>query len=706
MLAITTCGTEAFRNVERAIEYADTHRGIATAVCVAGGNDCNATAAFAGDIVMRDGISVYGSYEAVDWTRCDEITTELEPALASGVVFGSDVQSTTALDGFAIIRPALSETTAVTVDGARGVELSDIDLSGPAAPVNLGGIDVRNGASVTVTGLSSREGASGHATGIIFGVRAVDSLVTIVDSEVGIQIGENGTGYGVWLENAGDSNLFDTFVRHSGSGVAASVTSIRVFGGSDIEIRGGGSTGEIQALEKYGVDVAAATGVSVADTLVHVEDTEAGVGLRAVESLVQLSGVDVRTSAQQGASTGVELDDSPGSSVQGTVVATGPLSTGLSLAGDATGTSIGGEITATGAAAVGVLAESCGGAEPEIRAGVYVNASDGSTIEGVRVLGDCHPVLLDSTVEAIATNTSVVGVRCGTSGGVASRCAVHGSTIATEISQLEVNHPVQAIGVSCEQGGCGEILDSEVMGLTESQTTCARTCRMASFGVVLDSTDALVARNRITSGCAPAAAAIRAAGATSRIVNNHLVGSYCNSILISNYVYSAGLYVEGGSLDVHSNTLDAGGSPYAPVDCWSGAVIGGSRGTYRNNIFTSGLCWTRAAFFEGTPDNPFPQNFLGGGARAQRFPGNGSTLRYCPAGDPRDHRERQCSPFGIPQYDDRREHRRGPGLRRRLSSRARLAVHRFRHTHGRARRRHRRRSAQRELPRHRRRRVG
>lgn len=94
----------AFATVQGALDFAASHPHVAVNVCVAAGPSCGAAATIsvpAGDLQMRDGISVHGSYEATGWTRCAR-ATRLAPAGARGVVFDESIHRRTVLEGFEI----------------------------------------------------------------------------------------------------------------------------------------------------------------------------------------------------------------------------------------------------------------------------------------------------------------------------------------------------------------------------------------------------------------------------------------------------------------------------------------------------------------------------------------------------------------------------------------------------------------------------
>src|SRR6185503_7833949 len=122
--------------VQAAIDFASSHRSVATRVCVAQGPSCGGTFSYPGpsgaDLTMRDGIDVLANYESTAWTRCTSGTTHLAPQTGRGVVFPAAVQSTTVLDGFTVDRVTAETSIGVTVDGGRSVVLSSLVI--PAGP--------------------------------------------------------------------------------------------------------------------------------------------------------------------------------------------------------------------------------------------------------------------------------------------------------------------------------------------------------------------------------------------------------------------------------------------------------------------------------------------------------------------------------------------------------------------------------------------
>jgi len=180
--ATASNGTSPFFTVQAAIDFADSHRSIATRVCVAAGSACGASATYAGpsgDLTMRDGIDVYGNYESSGWTRCTNSTTTLAPTTALGVLFPSGIATRTILDGFTVQRFVTSTTTGITVDGATNILLSNLVVDDGPVVVNSYGVNLVGGAEATI--FQSRIGG-GRGSSEAIGVRSVGSRVVVEDN--------------------------------------------------------------------------------------------------------------------------------------------------------------------------------------------------------------------------------------------------------------------------------------------------------------------------------------------------------------------------------------------------------------------------------------------------------------------------------------------------------------------------------------------
>jgi hypothetical protein len=188
-LAATNEGATPFRSVQAAIDFADTHRHVATRVCVAAGTTCGASATFAGpanaDLTMREGISLLGNYESSCWSRCNDSTTRLELQTPRGVVFPANISLQTTLDGFSLafdptVLASAPEVATVSVHGARGAVLSNLSVGAPPAfpssPLTFTGVTVTNGALASV----HKSRIDTLARGVVSAaVRAVDATAMI-----------------------------------------------------------------------------------------------------------------------------------------------------------------------------------------------------------------------------------------------------------------------------------------------------------------------------------------------------------------------------------------------------------------------------------------------------------------------------------------------------------------------------------------------
>jgi hypothetical protein len=172
-----------FADVQPAIDWAVAHPNGPQQVCVASAATCGNTATFANapntTITMANGVSVYGKYQSASWGRCANSTATLQPQTAAGVTFPSSVTKTTVLDGFKIDRLNAATTAGVTVDGAKGVILSDVSVTNAVTVANSYGVNVINGASATVT-RSHIDAGTGSVESI--GVRAIGSTVAVEDN--------------------------------------------------------------------------------------------------------------------------------------------------------------------------------------------------------------------------------------------------------------------------------------------------------------------------------------------------------------------------------------------------------------------------------------------------------------------------------------------------------------------------------------------
>jgi hypothetical protein len=167
-----------FATIQAAIAFAAANAGSKN-VCVAGGNGCSQFGVYAQNVTMVDGVSVLGSYEASNWTRCGGITTAIQPQTAAGVLFPSTIAKVTVLDGFLIDRLQAQTTAAVTVDGGKNAILSGIRIQNNVSVTNSYGVNVINGGEATMT--RSRIDA-GTGTSESIGVRSVGAKIHLLNN--------------------------------------------------------------------------------------------------------------------------------------------------------------------------------------------------------------------------------------------------------------------------------------------------------------------------------------------------------------------------------------------------------------------------------------------------------------------------------------------------------------------------------------------
>jgi hypothetical protein len=155
--------------------------------------------------------------------------------------------------------------------------------------------------------------------------------------------------------------------------------------------------------------------------------------------------------------------------------------------------------------------------------------------------------------------------------------------------------------VLCDAGSCARITGNTILGNLGADVV----------GVLLSGSGPLVDRNTITGGCGTdSTAGLLTDDANARIENNLVRGATCANNLTTGASYGLHLHVArgGNELDVHSNTVDAGGAG----DCEGAAVIFGTtggngtaadlrKGLFRNNILRAGGCATRYDFWEDSP---------------------------------------------------------------------------------------------------------
>jgi hypothetical protein len=184
--ALASNGATPFANVQAAIDFADTHRSIATNVCLAAGATCGEVAEYgiaAGShLQMRNGISVIGKYESSGWTRCADSVTRIVGNAIQVVMLGPDISQPTTLEAvdLATTHPDMYYRI-VYVEEAQGVRLVNIRVLERTEPA---------------------------VANLAFGVVIQGGRVAILDSDIAVSV-EQGSATGV------DASLAELTVENS-----------------------------------------------------------------------------------------------------------------------------------------------------------------------------------------------------------------------------------------------------------------------------------------------------------------------------------------------------------------------------------------------------------------------------------------------------------------------------------------------------------
>jgi hypothetical protein len=306
---------------------------------------------------------------------------------------------------------------------------------------------------------------------------------------------------------------------------------------------------------------------------------------------------------------GIDLVDSPGAVVERNAVcgAQAKLGAGVRIAGAAAGTVVrGNSIVAQGGTlqAVGVLLGACADASPWIAANELIEADAAPLgmnvrVAGVSATGACHPAV-DGNAKITGGGegmpASSTGVFCGADMGIASRCLVTNNKLVQGSASV---HPATSTAVACDAGGCARVAGNKLVGNGGTNV----------LGLSLAASGPLVERNDITGGCGgKSSIGVLAEDAFARVENNVIHGASCG--LNQATLEADGLRVHvaagGNEMDVHSNTIEAGGAGQcsgsaARIGLGAGQAPSGARGVFRNNILGAGACAiARYDFLEDT----------------------------------------------------------------------------------------------------------
>jgi hypothetical protein len=599
-LAASNGGTTPFRNLQPAIDHADTHRAGPNQICVAYGPDCSLSASYPGPVggrlEMRSGISVYGGYESTTFTRCPVRSVTLRPGSEEGVYFGPSVNEPTVLDGFVIERFSATTTAGITIDGAENVTLTNVEVAGAVNATTAYGVDAKNGAAVALDDvrvtIAASDSASSRPANQI-GFRSVGAVLTANRCQV-MQLGTSATGvknlHAAWLENSPGSRLTSTTLLSSG-GPGARVQGLFVSDSANVVLDG---TNVLEPGEVGRVSI--------------------GNGAKIVRSpgLSWRSGAV--TTRSVGAEHGIWLEDSPGATIDVSVGLSveSALAEGIHVHGSATGSRLAGSLEITGPLSAGAIGVGdCSGSAFELDTSVLVRVAPSASADGIRVAGDCRPTISsDVTLLKGTTNRlqTLTGIRC--SGG--SRCTIDGSDVEIIGAGTLPGAVIDAVGVWCESGSCPTITRSHISGL--SQPGELRNSRYRGGGVFAPGAT-LISGNMIEARCS-GGGGIGLHG-SGRIENNVIHGPNCGGSFLDVIAHATGLSVDADA-NVHSNTIWGGGAldgvAVGQVGCTStGIALNAGLTTFRNNIVIANGCTQSRAFVRTQPaaqPNAFERNDL------------------------------------------------------------------------------------------------
>jgi hypothetical protein len=395
-----------FRSIQAAIDFAAGATTRPKNVCVAGGDTCLATnvyqASDGNPITMANGVSVYGNYEAVTWSRClfgttglPNLNVTIAARTPAGVTFPSTVTAPTSIDGLRIARfgggggGGNVATAGITVSGAKQVTISNVVIDDAQNATTSYGVNLLNGAEALIT-RSAIFGGSGSAASI--GVHSVGSKPTIRDNCATI----------------------DPATGHCTATCAPNSLGIH---GRSPSVGGGVDPGAVEAV-----------GVDLSDSPGAVVERNAVCGtLGATGDGVRIAGTAVGTVVR-------------GNSIMADGGTTQGLGISLLPCADAAPWIVDNEL---------IVGDPTG---PAMRAA------------GVNAVGACHPVIDGNTKIASGVGgapQSAFGVFCGADANGASRCSVTGNKL---IQGSPTVHPAQTFAVACDAGGCARVSGNTLIG--------------------------------------------------------------------------------------------------------------------------------------------------------------------------------------------------------------------------------------------------
>ncbi len=178
----TGSATAPFRTIAHAIASAGTG-GLPNIVCAASGATCPSTFDYSEVVVMRNGVHVYGGYQATgaSWPRVATCVTRIIDQDARGVYFDAAVSASTVIDGFTINGHNEIVNAAVTVQGSRGAVITNNVVNGGSGTTSYG-IDIMDSGGAATPRISSDTIVGGTGTAMAVGVHSLRSAPVVTNN--------------------------------------------------------------------------------------------------------------------------------------------------------------------------------------------------------------------------------------------------------------------------------------------------------------------------------------------------------------------------------------------------------------------------------------------------------------------------------------------------------------------------------------------
>jgi len=205
--------SEPFISIKAAIDYTSSFSGSMSIHIAEGSYDSDNTSA--NQVVMAEGISMYGGYSAVDWSLRNP---SLYPSILSHtsnedsdqtILVGTGITDTTIIDGFTINGPDSLQSHAIYVDTSSPTISNNI-INGYEGGDNTHGIYVKSGSPI----ISNNTIKGGAGQYFSFGIKNVAGNPSIFENS--INGGTAGDGSSAIHNMAGTANIYKNEINGGG----------------------------------------------------------------------------------------------------------------------------------------------------------------------------------------------------------------------------------------------------------------------------------------------------------------------------------------------------------------------------------------------------------------------------------------------------------------------------------------------------------